>query len=399
VTGGVPEFVVSGGSGGWFTPDGKSLLVWDGKVLISSPPGAKLKDPQNPASFPAGILPVAFAPDGSKWVGNGRGRYRSWIVSYPGGKARELPAGLLPVDWFPDSRHLLLTTHGDLDRGDGVAVWDSESSQTRTVFRGPLAAFASLSPDGKRIALTMGSVNWDIQEFSSNGKWLRDLVATSLYEGAPEWSPTGDRLTYISEELGSQDVWVRDDNGRQRAPILKRSAASRLRFSPDGRRVAMASDHIEVVGESGGNSITVVARQDVGYAGACWSPDGRSIAFTGVAMMGSASEVGVVDSNGAGQPAVIAKGDRQKYAGPCRWTPDGQSIFIAGSRLVRISLADKSESMVPAQTIGSTFIRDFSADASRLYVVEQGDGGRWRLVQIDTATVETVASSFAAHQK
>ena len=394
VVGGAPEFVVRGGLGGLFTPDGKSLLVWDGKVRASSPPGTPLKDPQNPASFPAGIVPLAFAPDGSKWLGDNRSTNKSWIVSYPGGKARELPAGLQPVAWFPDSRHLLLTLYGDLNQGGGVAFWDSESLQTSTIFRVPLATFPALSPDGKRIALAMGSVNWDIQEFSLDGKWLRDLVATSLFEGDPEWSPAGDRLAYVSEELGSRDVWVRDDKGRQRAPILKRQGG-RLRFSPDGRRVAVLSDHIEVVGESGGNSITVAAKGSevgFGYIGGCWSPDGRSIAFARVSM-GSASEVGIVDANGAAQPATIAKGDSQKYAGPCRWTPDGQYLFIAGSQLLRISLADKSERVVPAQAIGAGSNRDFSTDASRLYAVEQDESGRWRLMQIDTATGKTVASS------
>ena len=149
MTGGVPELVARGSLSGrpLFTPDGESLLVLrSGKVQISSPPGADLKDPPDTLQFPAGILPRCFAPDGSKWLGFGKGKY--WIVSYPHGKVRELPSGVHPLAWFPDNRHMLLLSRGALGPGDGVAVWDSETLWTRTIFRSPAATLdAALSPD------------------------------------------------------------------------------------------------------------------------------------------------------------------------------------------------------------------------------------------------------------
>ena len=399
VTGGVPELILRRAPIGTrvFTPGGSALLLMrSGKVQISSPPGAEPADPPRTVRFPAGIAPSAFSPDGSKWLGYGKGKY--WIVSYPQGNARELPDGVLPQAWFPDNRHMLLLLRNAAGHQDGVAVFDSETLRTRTIFRSPATTFgAALSPDGTRIVLQLGSVNWNVQEFSLEGKWMRDLVATSLLAGLPDWSPRGDKLAYVSDSSGTQDVWIRDDDGRSSLRLLKNYAAARLRFSPDGRRVAAVNTAfagIGVVSASGGDLVTVARVPEYGFLlNPCWSPDGRTLAFSGASAGLSGSAVGAVGSNGGGQPAIIARSNQGKYVGPCGWASDGQSIYLAGSQLLRISMVDKSETVIPTQPLGTAAAKAFSADATRLYVAEPGEDNQWRLIQIETATGKTMATA------
>jgi WD40 repeat protein len=150
-----------------------------------------------------------------------------------------------------------------------------------------------------------------------------------------------------------------------------------------------SQDGIKVIAESGGDPITIVRGSGL-YPGICWSPDGRSIGFTSISAAGLHSLLATVDSNGTSQPTSIGEGAPEKYRGQCAWTPDGRSILVAGSELLRISLADKSETIVqPLRGRASAF----STDASRLYVAEKGDDRQWRLVQIDTATGKTIAAS------
>jgi Tol biopolymer transport system component len=69
-------------------------------------------------------------------------------------------------------------------------------------------AFAALSPDGKRIALTLQSSSFDV--------WVYDLERDTLTKASfgsddyrPQWSPDGKMLAYDSSKSGHQQVYVK----------------------------------------------------------------------------------------------------------------------------------------------------------------------------------------------
>src|SRR5689334_2610462 len=103
-----------------------------------------------------------------------------------------------------------------------------------------------VSPDGKRVAFTIGDVNFDgnrivnqIYTTSIDGGELKRLTSGDSSASAPRWSPDGKKIAYTT---GGQ-VWVMNDDGDHKEQVTKIStgAASPV-WSPDGKWIAFTSD-------------------------------------------------------------------------------------------------------------------------------------------------------------
>ena len=97
----------------------------------------------------------------------------------------------------------------------------------------------SLSPDGRRVAYDMLDESGRIDIYV---KPLPDRAASRLtFEGTqnvrPEWSPDGDSLMFVSNRLGSQDLWVRraDGSGGARVLVDRERPVWEGLWSPDGQ--------------------------------------------------------------------------------------------------------------------------------------------------------------------
>jgi dipeptidyl aminopeptidase/acylaminoacyl peptidase len=103
-----------------------------------------------------------------------------------------------------------------------------------------------LSPDGKRVAFTIGDVDLDasrvvtqIYVTSLEGGGMKQLTSGSSSSRSPRWSPDGKRIAYVT---GGQ-VWVMDSNGDHKDQITKISTqAAAPVWSPDGKWIAFTSD-------------------------------------------------------------------------------------------------------------------------------------------------------------
>lgn len=103
-----------------------------------------------------------------------------------------------------------------------------------------------LSPDGKRVALTIGDVNFDanrtltqIYIMSSAGGDMKQLTNGTGSASSPRWSPDGKKLAYIT---GDQ-VWVMEPDGSNKEQVTKISTgAAGPVWSPDGNWIAFVSD-------------------------------------------------------------------------------------------------------------------------------------------------------------
>ncbi|MBL0355898.1 MAG: PD40 domain-containing protein [Chitinophagaceae bacterium] len=81
-----------------------------------------------------------------------------------------------------------------------------------------------ISPSGNMISITSSDLNGSqIFVMNSNGNNLKQLtftVSSCTYPGIPpngncnpSWSPSGDKLAYVSYENGSPDIFVINSNG------------------------------------------------------------------------------------------------------------------------------------------------------------------------------------------
>jgi len=109
---------------------------------------------------------------------------------------------------------------------------------------------AALSPDGRRVAYTMG---WMAEEDDSlhSALWLVDVdtaASRQLTNGAgmdsqPAWSPDGSRLAFVSTREGTPQVYILELGGGdpRKLTSAERGAVSPI-WSPDGTRVAYVED-------------------------------------------------------------------------------------------------------------------------------------------------------------
>ena len=346
-----------------WSPDGKSIVfagaggiyllsLEDSTVhrLTESPPLAEDWGP-------------SFSPDGEKvlFVRNGQiGQQNEIWEAFVASKAvdRILSEPGLVVSaprWSFDGRSVIFAA----DRGGHPALWRAVLGSGEPPIQineaGSPAWDPALSRRGYRFAYErlIRNLNiWQIDLSASSDRTPHVLISgtSDTDQGpAPQFSPDGQKVAYMSDRSGTMEIWVSQRDGSHPFQLTAVGTAGTPRWSPDSQTIVFDSDSLTggkiVRIDLGGGVPKVLTPQ--AFSGVCpnWSHDGKWIYFAHEA--NGHYDVWKVSSAG-GKPVQITR-----RGGHAAWeSPDGKTIYYAKTSLAepeiwQVAVDGGTETLVP----------------------------------------------------
>jgi eukaryotic-like serine/threonine-protein kinase len=337
------------------SPDGKVLLALRGEsdgtisLSISSPVGSAWKR-YAPAPFETKQISnrtsFGLSPDGKKIVYflNNGGENQAWLLPFPPGTG--MPKRILSGDlgasitfsWFPDSRHIAIsTTHLSYVR----ILWalDISGGEGKPITGGLVSeSFPAVSPDGKRILFRKSASEDRIVAASLKDASLRTWIRSQRATGMPLWAAKGERFVYDTASHGEAEIWLHESDGAER-PVLTQSAfppGTGSRFmdpalSPDGGRLAVTQippkgpGAIWIASVAGGTPVRLTNDSVIEHM-AAWSPDGARIVYE--RRKEGVSSIMIAKTSGQATPVELV---RPAWNFLPDWSPTGEWITYSGA--------------------------------------------------------------------
>jgi len=431
--GGEPELVLENVGRAALSPDGKTLALFravEGEkersvmhtLWFSSPPGSQPVQYTRP---PFGVrrgysdsTGLHFSPDGSKlgvwvvpwWEDAPRWEPEFWIIPMSdaaprlvGPVAPDLPTVAAPFSWLPDSRSIVSAIGYP---SPGIHLWltDTERPSSRLLtMTGGVENDPAVSPDGRRMALSLQQADYDLYQLSIEHPAPSVLLATSRSETDPAWSPLGDQMAFTTDRTGHEETWLRSqtgdfdrplvtpqDFGGARSPLLSAAA-----FSPDGQRIAYyrlgpEGQRIWITPVAGGPPVQL-APGEHSQDSPTWSPDGAWIAY----VHGRQGDWALAKSRFGARAAPVELARDILPLSPVKWSPDGAWIgYNARDGLALVSPDGTSTRLVQGQP-WLTFA--WSTDSRRLFGIRQSDDLRhltFTSIDINSKTERVLGADF-----
>jgi dipeptidyl aminopeptidase/acylaminoacyl peptidase len=374
------------------------LLIRGGASLVI--PGAQSKSSWQPADLHAlgAVSEVQLSPTGTdvaysvtSSAGPGRPTSSTWLRDLESGDTVELVGGSGPR-WSPDGRWIAY--FGTTAAGSGLIVADRRGKSPRPIApvsgtNHPLPSSGervAWSPDGKFLAYisaTDGPESAEAQgdpmvitrylfkptategltRFNDNrrlhifvadveGRGSRQLTDGPYYEHSIDWSPTGDRIVFVSNRGPNPDMV----------------------FNYDLFAVSVA-----------GGAVTRLTDTKSAEYYPVWSPDGSRIAFSGTSRDLTSSETTMEDTHvwtmradGSARAEMGQAIDNRQ--GPPQWSADGRTLVFTVQERGTVTLvelpADAAAGAEPRLLVGARgSVSAFSVTRSRVAYAFAGSTG------------------------
>jgi tricorn protease len=202
----------------------------------------------------------------TQWDVRNAGAYDHTIVYEAGGQLKSLDVASGQIRNIP--------IHLELQSIQARPQWKDASKNLTS---------AQLSPTGKRVLIT---ARGDVFSVPVKDGSVRNLTATSgVRESDAVWSKDGQRVAYLSDEGGTQALFVRDAIGLgkpTRHALGNMGYFTLLAWSPDARRVVFQDNHLRLYAidlVSDAVRLIDTSPRRLTYR-VSFSPDGQWMAYT-----------------------------------------------------------------------------------------------------------------------
>jgi serine/threonine protein kinase len=398
------------------SPNGQTFAVLGrpagGKaaVFISSPLGSPFRR-YEPAPFASNSLynlaNIAFSPDGEKLLLIRTGdsnTEEAWLLPYPPGKSApyriltHFPSGNTTRDfcWMPDSRHIAMAAGAHPERHLWIA--DTESADSYQITggtdnRGGTNNQDSLavSPTGKQIVYSETRLDPDITSVSLLDGTPTKLIATDASESMPAWAANTEKLAYVTNRNGLEEVWMRTADGSSRPLVTQKDfSGDDNRFinpalSPDGARVIFSRNSLNgqlrtwIMSSSGGVPQRLNEAATDTEIAAIWSPDGRR--FAELANANGRQMLIIIKVGSTEKPFVLREGvDRLPD-----WSSTGEWLTFRDDSGWNLISPD-GKRVRPLGKIASFYLA-FSKDGRQVYGIRQ-EHDRTTLFSLDISSLK-----------
>jgi Tol biopolymer transport system component len=259
-----------------------------------------------------------------------------------------------------------------LARGSGAAPEWSPDGRKLVFVKRPQRSGAGCRP--------VGRCHEEIYVINADGTGLRRLTRNAVSDGDPVWSPDGRRIAFTRDrDRQTANIYVMnaDGSGQQRlTPDIRRRPWVELAWSPDWQRIAFVASggplgaaDIYVINTDGSGlrNVTNTVTTSFDFA---WSPDGRRIAYLeGSPGLGALS---VVNADGTGKQRLT--GLLMVDLGPPSWSPDGRTLAFTGrGGDIYTVHADRTGLRKLAASPGWNVGADWSRDGRRIVFMSSRD--------------------------
>ena len=282
--------------------------------------------------------------------------------------------------WSRDDESLIFNTLGSylMTYLWRLGTHDQRPPQ-RIELAGPRAASPSIAFTGNRLLFSRSLEDLDIWSYQIGGG-MKPLIVSSLRDTNPQFSPDGTKIAFASDRSGeANEIWVARADGSGVVQMTNRlgSHQGTPRWSPDGRWIAFDSlgqdGHwdIYVIDASGGRSRRITFEPSEENL-PNWSRDGKWIYFTSDRT--GRQEIWRVPFAGGAQERITANGGSNAFE-----SADGKTLFYtkaAGSPLFAQPLPGGPERQVLPWVFQRTFV---PVEDGIYYFGRKGDDGKYPL--------------------
>lgn len=221
------------------------------------------------------------------------------------------------------------------------------------------ASHVQISPTGEHIVYVRNS-NDIMRDNTARSLWMLNtasgehypLYADTASYSQPAWSPSGDRLAFVSNESGRNQIhihWLEHDRSARISSL--NAAPAGLSWSPDGQQLAFSMDIKAPTTEYARSVYRPTPPRGAEWAERPQIIERAQYQADGRGLLDSAYRHIFVVSTQGGTARQLTSGD-YNHGGQLAWTPDSKAIVFAASRVENFEFANRQNELYQVTLTG-----------------------------------------------